>query len=221
MTAAGQVDVWVVHLRAAPVRPPARRGFLRCVLGLHLDEDPAALRFAAGRNGKPHLVGRALEFSASSSGDLALCAVSREAVGVDVEQVRRDGWQAVARCYLSAGEREAIGRHGPEAFYRAWTRREALVKARGGTLAHALRERRTPHDGLTLHVLDIADGYAASLAVRHGRPSVRVREWSPRPVQAVPAGVAAEASCASAPRAILPELVRGSPSTGRSTLGTL
>src|SRR3954463_3524068 len=66
----------------------ATRGALRILLGRYLDEDPAAIRFTASKNGKPGLVHPSMPlFNVSHSGDAGLIAIARADVGVDIEEV--------------------------------------------------------------------------------------------------------------------------------------
>lgn len=59
------------------------------MLGALLAAAPRSLRFGAQAGGKPYLIGEALHFSLSHSGDRVAVAVCRHApVGVDIEQAR-------------------------------------------------------------------------------------------------------------------------------------
>lgn len=123
----------------------ARRLVLRRVLGDVLDMDPAGLEFAAGESGKPVLSGRCanagIEFNVSHSDNLLLVGVSNGGpIGVDIE-VCRDGLDVmdIAETHFSRAEVRRL-RQVPrcrcvEAFYRLWTRREALAKADGRGVA--------------------------------------------------------------------------------------
>lgn len=134
------------------VRPPDRHRFvlahaaLRLFLARCLDLHPAAVRYGDGVHGKPRLgPGRApLEFNLSHSGGLCLLAVARDRqVGVDVERVRNvpDALN-IAGAHFSAQENEVIRSLPPgerrAAFFRCWTRKEALIKATGEGLGRAL-----------------------------------------------------------------------------------
>ena len=110
----------------------ATRGALRILLGRYLDEDPAAIRFTAAKNGKPGLVEPSLlQFNVSHSGEVALIAVANVDVGVDVEQVKpRADLPGLAKRVFTEREREAISGEAL-AFYRHWVAKEAFVKATG------------------------------------------------------------------------------------------
>lgn len=133
-----------------------RRAFRRWILARYVGVAPRELVFDAGANGKPFLVGAEGPcFSASRSGEHVLVGVTRaRPLGVDVE--RRDPRLAeeeelsrLARGVLSVREQAEfecleLGERGP-AFLRAWTRKEAWLKAGGIGLA---REPATLHVGL-------------------------------------------------------------------------
>ena len=107
------------------------RRILAAVVGMPAD----ALLLSVGTNGKPLLHG-APEFNLSHSGAVALFALAAFPVGVDIERIRPVD-RGVAELVFSASELEewgAAGRH-EAIFYRGWTRKEAVLKARGGTLA--------------------------------------------------------------------------------------
>ncbi|MEM9538622.1 MAG: 4'-phosphopantetheinyl transferase superfamily protein [Cyanobacteria bacterium P01_E01_bin.42] len=113
------------------------RGLLRLLLGHHLQRDPQSLQFAYSAKGKPFLPDEAVQFNISHSGDFVLLGMSRDrAIGVDVEQIRPlpDALKLAQRFFCEA-EWEKI-RSLPSnltsrAFFTAWTRKEAFLKATG------------------------------------------------------------------------------------------
>jgi 4'-phosphopantetheinyl transferase len=121
---------------------------LRAILASYLEAAPAALAFGESAHGKPFVeapdAGRALRFSLSHSGDVALVAVGLEReVGVDVERVRAlDDLEGFAARYFSVAERDALARvpsvERPRAFFEIWTLKEAYLKACGEGLTRAL-----------------------------------------------------------------------------------
>jgi 4'-phosphopantetheinyl transferase len=131
---------WADRLR----QPAHRRQFvvtraaLRSVLGAALGAPPETVEIEADDRGKPRLVAGGLHFNLSHAGGLALIAVCADhPVGVDVEQVGRDVSELddIARTYFSASEQSAYFALTPvdrmDAFYRVWTRKEAVAKALG------------------------------------------------------------------------------------------
>jgi 4'-phosphopantetheinyl transferase len=119
---------------------------LRTVLGRTLEIAPAAVRFAKGPAGKPHLAGPdpvPLHFNLSHAHDHALIGLCRNfPIGVDLEWSGRavEADDIVTR-FFSPTEQQAwaslSSEERPAAFFRAWTRKEAYVKARGEGLGHA------------------------------------------------------------------------------------
>jgi 4'-phosphopantetheinyl transferase len=123
----------------------AAHGFMRAVLAHYTGIDAASLCFVEGATGKPALVParatRAIQFNLSHSADLALCGVAHEQpLGVDIEIVRRlDDLQSLVRSSFSVGEQRQFNALDPalrhEAFFAAWTRKEAIIKALGTGLS--------------------------------------------------------------------------------------
>jgi len=114
-------------------------------------------------------------------------------IGVDLEYVRLDvDVLALAKRYFSPDEFRRLRRlpasEQCEAFYCAWTRKEAYLKARGDGLAvdlrsfdvsldepaSLLREEYEP-GRFALYDLDPPPAHAAALAVEGSRP--RVCQW--------------------------------------------
>jgi 4'-phosphopantetheinyl transferase len=120
------------------------RGALREILGALLSRAPGDVAFRAGAGGKPELAGGGpppLRFNVTHSDELALIAVSagRE-LGVDVERLRAISESArIVASYFTTAERDRFLRlvegERETAFLRGWTRKEAILKARGVGLA--------------------------------------------------------------------------------------
>ena len=115
----------------------AGRSRLRAILGRYLGRPPGELRFAYGPHGRPMLAG--VGFSLAHAEELAALAVGPEpTMGLDIER-RRPVDAATARQYLSASEQaevEALPAGTRDlARLRAWTRKEAVMKALGFGLA--------------------------------------------------------------------------------------
>ena len=180
------------------------RGLLRRLLGLYLDLDPGAIRFAYGPAGKPTLLSPGgLHFNLSHSGGVAVLAFARDrALGVDVERERPvPELDSIALRYFSAQEgadlRVLAEPERTRAFFRCWTRKEAFIKATGEGLTRALdafdvtlapgeraRLRRVEGDPEAperwwLEDLEPPAGFAAALALE-GRPD-RVARWTIKP----------------------------------------
>lgn len=126
------------------------RAELRRILGLYLDADPRGLCFVYGEHGKPALATTPdgqpapLCFNLSHSGDVALVGVILERpelqLGVDVEEARPGReFASIAESFFAPDEvavfRRIPAHEQPAAFYRAWTRKEAYLKAIGTGLS--------------------------------------------------------------------------------------
>ena len=132
--------------RAGRYRDPAHarrfatgRAWLRRVLGAELGVPPADVQLVDAP-GKPRLAGAGDPcFNASRSGELALVAVSRHEVGVDVEHL--DGGRGLEAAPLACtpAELAALDRlpatERAQAFLGLWTAKEAYLKGRGVGLA--------------------------------------------------------------------------------------
>lgn len=126
----------------------AARGQLRVLLASYLSIEPAMVKFTYNTQGKPQLAGdsQPIEFNLAHSEGRALYAFALDvAVGIDLESQERDlEAEALAERFLSSAEYEslmalpiALRR---EAFLRAWTRKEAVIKALGLGLSFPLEE---------------------------------------------------------------------------------
>ena len=181
----------------------AGRAFLRLLLAQYLASDAASLRFQYGPHGKPALADdrSGVTFNLAHTDSLAVCALGRgRDLGVDVERVRpipdADG---VARSFFSPRETAELAsvpepaRH--RAFFDAWTRKEAFLKALGDGLARpldsfdvTLKPGDTPRllrtvgdpeeaDQFSLHSLEPEEGYVAAIAMRGHGWHVRHARW--------------------------------------------
>lgn len=169
------------------------RAALRVLLSRYLAAHPGSLGFDYGAHGKPCLAASwaasGLTFNLSHSGDVALVAVGKNrALGVDVEQVRADRATVRLAERFFAPEEVAVFSALPpaqwtEAFFNAWTRKEAYIKAHGKGLALPLDQfvvslapgapaqlRATPWQPADVHrwqmqALHPGEGYAGALLV--------------------------------------------------------
>jgi 4'-phosphopantetheinyl transferase len=116
------------------------RAALRHVLAGYVDIDPAAITFREGPNGKPYIE-RGPAFNLSHTASFFLIGVAEDGnLGVDIERVKRiENLDRLAKRCFSKAELAEYGAYvGPSrvrAFFRAWTRKEAFIKALGGGLS--------------------------------------------------------------------------------------
>jgi len=210
----GEIEVWVCHLAEFPLGPAIeaesgksyrqairfrQRFVLRLLLGSYLNCPGKSIRFELGPAGKPRLASSRmnearLEFNVSHSGDwMAVALASDLSVGIDIETGRElKRALALAQRFFSADEAQWI-QALPEvdrssAFFRLWTRREALVKAVGGKLLTSLKQLELePGSGRALRLpeswpsvtnwyleqLDLPKGLVAAVAAPRQDVSVR------------------------------------------------
>lgn len=217
--AADEVRVWIVPLDTPPLEPadllasltpeerdraeryrslPVRhqfvtgRAMLRRILGAYLDMRPHSVPITYTAAGKPILVGEELHFNLTHTTGLALIAVGRNRVGIDVEGVREvPGMDGLVERFFSMAERSAFRelpeRMRPRAFFRGWTCKEAVIKAAGATVqcldafdveldperppaVLAIREAALAAAGWAMAHWSPTAGYVAAIAVEGDGP---------------------------------------------------
>lgn len=161
----GEVHLWALPLDKAPREPAGlnaeeceraqryrcrrtRGAFiqtrlaLRLLLGRYLGVAPKAIALSSGAQGKPQLSAGmgTLHFNVSHSGQLALIALARAQVGVDLEWQQADlGWRELLPLCCHPAEqddfREAGDTAGRAQLLRLWTAKEAYLKGRGEGLS--------------------------------------------------------------------------------------
>lgn len=99
--------------------------------------------FITGDKGKPHPEGfNGTHFNVSHSGSWVVVATSTEAVGADVERIRKVP-EGVAYRYFSEPEKQLLDQAGNETekahiFFTLWTLKESFLKAIGKGLTKSL-----------------------------------------------------------------------------------
>lgn len=136
-----------VHLKDQ-YRYIACRGFLRVILSQVVSLSPEKLVFQLGEHGKPRLIGKERaeipEFNVSHSYQHVCIAIHPcRPVGVDIEYKRRDWDFGGVASYLFTNHeldrfQKIRGDLRVDAFYQAWARKEAFVKATGEGLHRSL-----------------------------------------------------------------------------------
>ena len=162
---------------------------LRSLLGRYLHADPAKIQFGYGENGKPALSPESsVRFNVAHSGGMAVMAFALDCeIGVDVERIRSfAGIADVAARFFHPDEAARVDSlaldEREQAFFDAWVRKEAYLKATGEGLGAGLQDfqiksaapgadlhlerQGQPDDSWTFHDLQLAPGYAAALAYR-------------------------------------------------------
>ena len=200
----GPLAVWQVDLSLAPAQPilspeeqaratrfrferdrahyVACRTALRLLLGEALGLLPEAVPLTYGPHGKPESL---VPFNVSHSGGLALIALGGSApLGVDIQQVRTDLEPlSLGRTVYTETELAALAAlpqaQQHDAFFTAWTRKEAIIKAEGGGFSSPLLARTVwpePEPWITeryqLTALPVPTSYRAALATAKKEPGI-------------------------------------------------
>jgi 4'-phosphopantetheinyl transferase len=123
------------------------RGLIRESLGLYLGQKPSAIKLVEGERGRPVFTDDAtIQFSISHTRDIVAIALTAGArVGIDFEFVKPAvDLSELAERILSEDDLrnfQSFPRHeAVTAFFRAWTRKEAYLKARGEGIADGLKQ---------------------------------------------------------------------------------
>ena len=167
------------------------RGVLRRLLARYVGCSPAELRLAASPHGKPFMAMNAdadrIAFNLSHSGDYCVLAITRDRqIGVDLERIeaRIEDMVSNPQIFTDKESEQLIALPQPqqvEAFFRLWTCKEALLKARGAGLMSSpgsIDVSRTLRQGAAridmenqtwnVSVLAFKPGFACALAINDG-----------------------------------------------------
>lgn len=156
------------------------RGLLRILLGNYTNQKPGDIQFVKSIHKKPSIQGSDWHYNVSHSGDWALIALSKTAVGIDLEKVDGDfRYQDILPESFSPHE-QAFIQKSPEPraqFYQLWTRKEALVKATGRGIDEHFKEIPSQEGNhnvdsqwignsnrWTISSFEVTEGYAAAVA---------------------------------------------------------
>lgn len=123
----------------------ASRGGLRVILSQYLITNPESIDIRTTAFGKPYLYDSNLRFNVSHSGNYVLIAMSYgNNLGIDIEKMHGDfDYKDIASNYFTNNEIAVIESENTQdlyAFYRAWTRKEACLKAVGKGLTIDLKD---------------------------------------------------------------------------------
>ena len=143
------------------------------------------MEITLGEYGKPQLLNHAdVQFNLSHSGNMAMCIISSDDVGCDIEEIQDDKHK-IAERFFNSEEVASINAKKTEsekdlAFFRVWTLREAYYKMEGtgiglpfdidgfdvsGVKAHFLC--REYDDKYAIFEFDEVPGYATSICVKN------------------------------------------------------
>lgn len=149
------------------------RACLRTILGQYLKVSPATIRFHYNQHGKPFLDSHSnrLFFNLSHSEEKAVLAIATEKnVGIDLEKINYTlNYRSIAGQYFTSEERLCLDRfpkaRKQRAFYRLWTRKEALLKAAGTGFQTIDFGADYANDKLTIRTFPFNDSYICSCVI--------------------------------------------------------
>jgi 4'-phosphopantetheinyl transferase len=176
------------------------RGLLRILLGAYLQRDPASLEFIYSANGKPSLSatssGESVQFNVSHSQTQVLYAFSADqAIGVDIEGVNPlISYIDLAHRICTPKEQRVFDQLPPsqqaQAFYKIWTRKEALVKLGGDRLYEKLSIFEVPAHAtacsywiqaedrrIWLQDLELVEGFEGAIALSTPPEHIIYHQW--------------------------------------------
>ena len=142
--------------------------------------------------GKPYFLGGKPAFSISHAGAVAVCVISEDEIGIDVEQITdvEPSLLSILRPEELACFRRSPKSEQARIFHRLWTQKESLIKARGGVLADIFDQESviTPDllwkdclDGFFLRSLSFPEaGYILSVSAKAEESAVITRLELPR-----------------------------------------
>ncbi len=113
------------------------RVLLGYILKLHYGLDCYELFF--NKNGKPYLKNGDLYFNISHSGNFVVCSLDSNEIGCDVQTVTAYNPRVASRFFCKT-ESDYINQsqNKEEAFFRLWTLKESILKAKGESIADGL-----------------------------------------------------------------------------------
>ena len=158
------------------------RSLLKHLLAEESGVDIAKITLEKHTNHKPYLPSdKSLHFNVSHAGDIALIAISKYEIGVDIEFIDNEfNYTEILPTVFSKEEMKLIheSKNKRHSFYKFWTRKEAIVKAIGRGIDDALIKipvinqlHTVPlnlmagYDIVRVLSFDISENYVASLAV--------------------------------------------------------
>lgn len=151
------------------------RATLRQILAEFCQTSPEKIELVYNAHGRPELAEKhspKLHFSVSHSGDFLVIAVCEACpIGVDVEALRTVGQAAAIAKRVFSLDEQAHFTQLPEAerarfFFQTWTKKEAILKARGLSLASLINSKTMTElaQGMTVKILADAEDHVVALA---------------------------------------------------------
>jgi len=159
----------------------------RKILALYLNRPGASIQFDTGLHGKPQIRESEFRFNLSHSGSMALLAImNKTEIGSDIEHInKRHATDDIAARFFSPAEQMAYRSFSEQerthAFFRCWSRKEAVIKALGEGLSCPLGSFDVSLDKHQAKLIDLR------------RDDARVDQWTMFDIEAHPEYAAAAA----------------------------
>lgn len=142
-------------------------GFRLCGHGEHLLENIQYTEY-----NRPYMAGD-IDFNISHSGEVVVCAISKGTrIGIDIERIKEISIRDFTNEFSESEMDDIMDAPNPlSAFYRLWTKKEAIVKADGKGLSIPLKEiifkdnlAEVGNRSWYLRELDLCEGYCCHVA---------------------------------------------------------
>ncbi|MCL2367029.1 MAG: 4'-phosphopantetheinyl transferase superfamily protein [Oscillospiraceae bacterium] len=111
---------------------------LRYVLWRQFSLENEAVEILKGDEGKPYLKDCPIHFNISHAADFVVCAVSEQAIGVDIEQIKETDLSLAKRFFCQCEYEDLIAQHADDRldyFFSLWTLKESYMKWLGSGMA--------------------------------------------------------------------------------------
>lgn len=166
---------------------------LRILIASYTNTKIENLEFQMGENGKPFLPNDLLQFNLAHSGNLAVYAFRTGIeVGIDIEKIEIKNHDKLAKKVFNNVEYEFFMKLSSSEkihyFYRVWTAKEALIKAKGKGIflsstiptLDANSETQTINwsDLYYLRFFSTTEGYQAAIATPLPIERIIYKEWT-------------------------------------------
>jgi 4'-phosphopantetheinyl transferase len=122
-------------------------GIMRRLLASYIECEPLKIHYQVNEYGKPSMstAQTPIHFNLTHSDNLAGLAIASSPVGVDIEKIKPlDDYLSMTKHFLSPKESlifQSLAQQEQQlTFYRAWTRKEAYIKAIGMGLSYPVEQ---------------------------------------------------------------------------------
>lgn len=98
------------------------------------------LNYKYGLRGKPYLEKSPFNFSISHCNEVVVCGVSRNRIGIDIEDIKSINKYVIKKALTESEEKiMSLYNEKEEYFFRIWSLKEAFIKSIGYGLSYGMR----------------------------------------------------------------------------------